>query len=1179
MELITASKLDSLSSEQSRKFQGLLPELVKRLIIDSVSELSSLRIPGCDDIWAPGFDGVVECKEGTLYVNSGKSVWEFGNVNASLDKVNSDYEKRTLNPLGLDKKETTYYAIIPKIWAFDNKGWPITKWEASKKDWKAVKVYDASVLCDWINKCPAVLTWLFERIYEEEHLDFTTVSKAWEFFSKTTDPPFAVEMFSSGRNDEEQEFLKILKNNKNNVLKIKAKTSMDSYGFCLSCLLKSDLLRNSVIVVNDNYTYKQVSEVCNGKIILLKSMDIDSFIDGNTTIVCYNNEAVRIEPDIYLSSIKKKDFVSALKKMGISENELEDFYYHTHGELFALVRRIPGLINQYKPKWSSHKDIKSLYPLLFLRNIDVNNEADKYICKLLGGEEFDIILAKYNDFLKLDDSPIKKIENIYSIVSYEEAWTVLSPSIDGNEIKDLTNSLKYLIDVCSGSTNDDLHLKYRAKKIIYNLSLNYLYYSYSFSGNDKLRKYIDIILEKIWDSYELLSVIRLYAESEPELVMNILEDDFSSENSHIKTIFSDVGYGSNYTHILSSIDVLVTNKFTKIRACNLLFEMCKIKGDYFYHSKPIESLLDALWLQYNEGDLSLNEKKKLALKYLEDDDIGVGLIFNLLIKDSSIRNVRIGGKKRIIQEFSFNDYFEAVLEISYAFVKKILCKKNIYYIERSITSFCHFPVYVIRMLLDKLKETDFEFIDKLRISYEVRSITYLSRKHRKTEYPEYVKLFEEFIGVIEEKKWDDNSFFLFYKNYYDCPIVDSPFLNDDYENFQEEEEYVKQLRIKALNNLFTENNREKESILLSIMGDEVNWGYILAESDLQQHYEYIIHKIIENKKYNLLSGFLDKISPSISYRMLIGFPFEVKKKVLLSINNREIALLLQDDNLKTIFWSNKRMLHYSDYDYEQLMKYNPSGLLSYYIIINRSDIFKNKNLIINILLAMIRSENDFHDKACRERDLIIKFFMEMESNAFYSDDIAVVCLELTRFNYDHRIFECIKKYYYYHPEKICQIIAERSDGYFTDYEFEWYYELPKCAFEYYDNLKSFIQFIIDTVSVNNKDEAYILIGKLLARALDVGVSEKNNTIFKIVDNFNNKELDSGFISGYDSLNHVRQIGDGSDQKEVYDMLNKTSEDVEIDFPHTASLLRIISKHYLTNSKTDFVTSELGPEVI
>lgn len=110
--------------------------------------------------------------------------------------------------------------------------------------------------------------------------------------------------------------------------------------------------------------------------------------------------------------------------------------------------------------------------------------------------------------------------------------------------------------------------------------------------------------------------------------------------------------------------------------------------------------------------------------------------------------------------------------------------------------------------------------------------------------------------------------------------MNSPFLNDDYESIQGEEEYVHQLRIKALNNLFTENNREKESILLTIMGDEVNWGYILAESDLQQHYEYIIQKRIENKKYNLLSGFLDKISPSVAYRMVIGFPFDVITSVL-----------------------------------------------------------------------------------------------------------------------------------------------------------------------------------------------------------------------------------------------------------------------------------------------------------
>lgn len=285
MEVITASKLQSLSVEKSRKFQELLPELVKRLIIDSVSDLSSIRIPDCNDIWAPGFDGIVECEQGSLYVNSGGSVWEFGNVGDSLSKINSDYEKRTNNPLGLDKKETSYYAVIPKIWAFDNKKCSITQWTADKNDWKEVKVYDAVVLCEWINKSPSVAAWLFEKIYEGEHLDFTTASKAWEMFSRKTEPPFSTSLFINGRDNKKRDFYNLLCENE--IIKVKSKTSMDSFGFCLASIMASDDLKNSVIVVNDVNTYKKVSEVCKNKIILLKPIEIESFIEGNKTIMCY----------------------------------------------------------------------------------------------------------------------------------------------------------------------------------------------------------------------------------------------------------------------------------------------------------------------------------------------------------------------------------------------------------------------------------------------------------------------------------------------------------------------------------------------------------------------------------------------------------------------------------------------------------------------------------------------------------------------------------------------------------------------------------------------------------------------------------------------------------------------------------------------------------------------------
>ncbi len=122
MKLITASTLESISVEKSRMFQELLPELVKRLIIDSCESLSSIRIPDKDDIWAPGFDGVIENDEQNTYVCSGKSVWEFGTNKDTLNKINSDHIKQTNNPLRLDKNTTSFYLVVPKIWAFDNQG-------------------------------------------------------------------------------------------------------------------------------------------------------------------------------------------------------------------------------------------------------------------------------------------------------------------------------------------------------------------------------------------------------------------------------------------------------------------------------------------------------------------------------------------------------------------------------------------------------------------------------------------------------------------------------------------------------------------------------------------------------------------------------------------------------------------------------------------------------------------------------------------------------------------------------------------------------------------------------------------------------------------------------------------------------------------------------------------------
>ena len=153
MKIITAGKLKEINTLHKRKFEQLLPELIERLVISSNSSVIEHRFPSGDDIWAPGFDGVLHCEMASEYVCKGKSVWEFGTNDAALDKINKDYEKRTGNSLGVEKTTTGFYLVIPKIWAY---GISLTEWEAQHNDWAFTRVYDAVVLCEWLNKEPNV---------------------------------------------------------------------------------------------------------------------------------------------------------------------------------------------------------------------------------------------------------------------------------------------------------------------------------------------------------------------------------------------------------------------------------------------------------------------------------------------------------------------------------------------------------------------------------------------------------------------------------------------------------------------------------------------------------------------------------------------------------------------------------------------------------------------------------------------------------------------------------------------------------------------------------------------------------------------------------------------------------------------------------------------------------------
>lgn len=209
MDIINTRILKEIMETEKRRAEELLPELVKRLIVSSVKDIISVRIPDKDDIWAPGFDGIIEVKESTLHVADGISVWEFGACNDPLTKIEDDYEKRTQNALGINKLEATFYLVMPTIWAYKDK--TITEWEKEyKEEWKRVHIIDASELCDWINSIPSVCAWLLENYYDKRFLKFKSITEAFKNFSSKTSPALSKNLFLQTRDEERGNFISLL---------------------------------------------------------------------------------------------------------------------------------------------------------------------------------------------------------------------------------------------------------------------------------------------------------------------------------------------------------------------------------------------------------------------------------------------------------------------------------------------------------------------------------------------------------------------------------------------------------------------------------------------------------------------------------------------------------------------------------------------------------------------------------------------------------------------------------------------------------------------------------------------------------------------------------------------------------------------------------------------------------
>ena len=82
----------------TRESEGIIPELICRLIKQSAANISECRIPYGDAVNQPGMDGLVYCKTGFLeFVPAGKSYWEIGTEKILKKRQVATFKKEPMN--------------------------------------------------------------------------------------------------------------------------------------------------------------------------------------------------------------------------------------------------------------------------------------------------------------------------------------------------------------------------------------------------------------------------------------------------------------------------------------------------------------------------------------------------------------------------------------------------------------------------------------------------------------------------------------------------------------------------------------------------------------------------------------------------------------------------------------------------------------------------------------------------------------------------------------------------------------------------------------------------------------------------------------------------------------------------------------------------------------------------
>ncbi|BAY08173.1 hypothetical protein [Calothrix sp. NIES-2098] len=907
--IVTENQLDEWVRGNARDAQGIIVELVYRLVAASSPNPNKRRFPLPDSIGQHGPDGIFDTDfDFNPFVPEGSSFWEIGTGTNAGAKATSDYKDLTSTIPSEIRQKSTFIFVTPLS---GRKDWPHTwkedaqaEWlekRRQKNDWQDVRIIDGTGLIDWLQHFLSVELWLADKMGLPVH-QIETPEQHWADLRSIGEPPLIPDIFLANR---EAACAKLNEVFSGKMLQLKLDTRfLDQVADFVAAYIAT-IDNNARLNIIGRCLFISGIEAWNAitslqeRHILVANFDLnenDSLgrkllqkAERGGHAIIFGGMPGGI-PSLYRVPIpnpKSYQIEEFLVKAGYNKEKARSFAQKSNGNLSSLLRCLQNI--SLTPEWAQGADAAELVIAEILGTWNEHFEADKAVVEKLSGSSYAEWVKKMRNIALRPGTPLIQRDGIWKFVARYEGWNALGQQIFDehlNQIKDIAINVireqdpqfelppeeRYAANIYGKTLTHSISLR---NSLAENLALLGSHPEPLISCSSGKAEVIarcavrEILANADWVLWASLNhLLPLLAEAAPEEFLNAVESALNNDPCPFDILFTQerpgVTGGNYITGLLWALETLAWDATYLIRVLIILGELTAKDPGGNWANRPVNSLTTILLPWFPQTCASV-AKRQSAIKTLlqENPDVAWKVLLAILPNPNQIsRGSRKPAWRTIIPE----DWSERATQQEYweqvnAYSEMVLraTEQDITKLTEIIDRFNDFTSQVQSQILSYLRSdtiTSLSQVDRLPLWNKLVDLVSKHRRFRDAEWAMNQSLVDEIEEISQNLEPQDPIFRhqrLFNEGDFD--------LFEEKGNFEEQRRELGNQRQKAIEEIFVSGGLEAVlAFTQSVTRLPSHVGAIfsaIAEKDIE---EKILPTMLESEINSLAqfaSGFIE----------------------------------------------------------------------------------------------------------------------------------------------------------------------------------------------------------------------------------------------------------------------------------------------------------------------------------